>query len=302
MEKQVYINGKLYPKDQAAISVFDHGLLYGDGVFEGIKSYDGEVFKLDEHLKRLYESAHYLQIEIPMTLEQLREETLNLLSLNGFNEGIGYVRLVVTRGGGDLGINPRKCKGGATVIIIADTIALYPEELYRRGIEAVVCSTRKTAIQALVPRAKSLNYLNNILGIIEANNFGASEGIMLTCEGFVSEATVDNIFVVKNGTLKTPAIYLGILEGITRNSVMEIARDQGIDVQETEMTVFDIYNADELFLSGTAAEIIPVVMVDKRVIGDGKPGKMTFMLRDKFKGYVKRHGTPVPKVAQPVST
>ncbi len=295
----VFVNGHIVPEKEAKISVFDHGLLYGDGVFEGIRVYHGKVFKLDEHIERLYHSAHTVMIPIPYTKEQLKEEMLSLLKKNRLYEN-GYVRLVVTRGIGDLGINPKKCQSytdpsKVSVVIITSGIQIYPPEDYEKGIRCVVCSTRKVNPDALPAQVKSLNYLNNILGIIEANQAGAKEGIMLTSDGYVSEATVDNIFVVRDKKLCTPPAYLGLLVGVTRNTVMDLARKKGYTVEEEVFTPYFLYTADEVFLTGTGAEIIPVVEIDGRSIKDGKPGPITRELIQEFRELVKKEGTPIPQ-------
>jgi len=275
----IYLDGNYVPEEEAKVSVFDHGLLYGDGVFEGIRAYHNRVFKLHDHLVRIYESAKTIGLVIPMTLEELQEAVLETLRRNGLRDG--YVRLVVTRGKGDLGLDPNKCPR-ATVFVIAASIVLYPDEFYENGLKLITVSTRRNRADAINPRVKSLNYLNNIYAKMEANLAGVLEAIMLTNEGFVAEATGDNVFIVKNGVLITPPVYMGILQGITRDVVMELARDAGIPVEETVFTLHDLYNADECFLTGTAAEVIPSVNVDGRVIGDGKPGKITNQLIKAF--------------------
>lgn len=299
-ELQIWLNGAFVPKSKAQVSVFDHGLLYGDGIFEGIKSFDGKIFKLKEHIDRFYESAHFLNIKLQHTRQQMAQIVLDSVGMNELHKGIAYIRLVATRGTGDLGINPRKCGNGATVFCIASTIALYPEEKYLHGIRCATVSTRRNSVQSLPARVKSLNYINNILGIIEANLTGADEGIMLTMEGFLSEATVDNIFFVKNGVLKTPAPFLGILEGVTRNSVMDICRREGMPVEEGTYLTFDVYNADECWLTGTGADLVPVVEVDSRTIGSGKPGPVFKMIRSKWAAYIAEpaHHAVVPSKAE----
>lgn len=292
----IWLNGELVPQEQATVSVFDHGLLYGDGMFEGIKAWDGKVFKLPEHIKRFYESAHFLNIKLAQTQEEMSEIVTNTLAANGLHEGIAYVRLVATRGKGDLGINPRKCKDQPTVYCIATSIALYPEEMYRNGMKVITCNTRRLSVQSLPPRVKSLNYLNNILGIIEANKAGVDEGIMLSQEGYVAECTVDNIFFVKNNVILTPAPFLGILQGITRDSIIDLAKREGYQVEEGTYLTFDIYNADEMWLTGTGADLIPVIEADGRKIGDGTPGKVFKDLRSKWMDYVHdaSHATAIP--------
>lgn len=279
MSLQVYINGKYYPKEQAAISVFDHGLLYGDGVFEGIRSYGGKVFRLREHLDRLWESAKGIRLEIPISKEEMAAAIEQTLAINGIKEG--YVRVVVTRGIGDLGLDPDFCDR-PQVIIIADHIKLYPEEVYKNGLRIVTASTIRNHPAALSPRIKSLNYLNNILAKIEAKQSGCAEALMLNHKGEVAECTGENIFIVRRGEIYTPPRDAGILEGITRATVIQLARQEGIAVHEVAITRHDLYTADECFLTGTAAEVVPVVEIDLRVIGDGKPGPITRRLIELF--------------------
>jgi branched-chain amino acid aminotransferase len=293
-ELEVFINGQYYPKSRAMISAFDHGLLYGDGVFEGIRVYNGRVFKLREHLHRLYRSARALMIQIPYDFEELLEHTLETLRRNRLYDR-AYIRLVVTRGQGDLGINPKKCRVRSTTIIIADTIQIYPPEAYEAGIITITCNTRRVSPDSVPAEIKTLNYLSNILGIIEANNAGAAEGIMLDRNGWVTEATVDNLFILRGGTVITPPIYLGILPGITRATVMELAREHGYPVKEEPFTTAHIYTSDEVFLTGTGAEVIPVVRVDNRVIGDGKPGPVTKELIAAFRELTQTEGEPIPR-------
>jgi branched-chain amino acid aminotransferase len=285
-EPLVWVNDRFVPKSQASISVFDHGLLYGDGCFEGIKSWDGKVFKLKEHIERFYASAHFLDIKLLQSQEEMAQICLNSFAVNELHEGVAYARLVATRGVGDLGINPRKCKDHPTIICIASTIQLYPKEMYEDGIKVITASIRRTSVQALPARVKSLNYLNNILAVMEANRAGAGEAIMLTQTGYVSEATADNIFFVKNGVIHTPSPYLGILEGITRNSIMEIARREGLTVNEGTYLTYDLYNADECWLTGTGADLIPVVEIDGRAVASGKPGPIFTRLRSRWMDYV----------------
>ncbi|MDD2679396.1 MAG: branched-chain-amino-acid transaminase [Candidatus Omnitrophica bacterium] len=285
---KIYINGKFYEKSQAKISVFDHGLLYGDGVFEGIRSYNRLVFKLKEHIDRLFESARSIMLKIPLTKEELIKAVILTLKKNNLKDA--YIRLVVTRGEGDLGLDPRKCNGNATIIIITDKIALYPEGLYKKGLKIVTVPTVRNLPEALNPQIKSLNYLNNILAKIEAINSGSDEAIMLDSLGYVAECTGDNIFIAKARHLYTPPQCMGTLRGITRDAVLEIARKEKIPCHEHVITRHEVYISDECFLTGTAAEIIPVVMVDGRIIGDGKPGKLTAGLLKKFKELTKRQG------------
>jgi branched-chain amino acid aminotransferase len=285
MPRQVYVNGKLVPADQATVSVFDHGLLYGDGVFEGLRSYAGKVFRLAEHVDRLYESAQAIQLAIPLARAEMCAAIQDTVTSNGIEDG--YVRAVVTRGVGTLGLDPTKCRQ-PQVIIIADAIQLYPVELYERGLEIITTSVIRNHPAALSPRIKSLNYLNNILAKIEGLQAGCIEALMLNHIGEVAECTGDNIFLVKRGTLHTPPLEAGILEGITRNAVIDLAHEANIPVSERPMTKHDVYVADECFLTGTAAEIVPVVKVDSRVIGSGKPGAVTLDLTERFHAMVRR--------------
>jgi len=285
---KIYINGKFYDKENAKISVFDHGLLYGDGVFEGIRSYNRLVFKLKEHIERLFESAHSLMLEIPLTKEQMIKAVVATLKANNLDNA--YIRLVVTRGEGDLGLDPRKCRGRATIIIIADKITFYPEKFYKEGLSIITVPTIRNLPEALNPQIKSLNYLNNILAKIEAVNSGCDEAIMLDSLGYVAECTGDNIFIVKKNHLYTPPQCMGTLRGITRDSILEIARKNNISVHEHVITRHEVFISDECFLTGTAAEIIPVVRVDGRIIGAGKPAKMTLSLMKKFKELTKKEG------------
>ncbi len=285
---KIYINGKFYEKENAKISVFDHGLLYGDGVFEGIRSYRRRVFKLKEHIDRLFESAQSIMLKVPLDKKQLIKAVVETLRANKLDNA--YIRLIVTRGEGDLGLDPRRCYKGATTIIIADRIALYPEKLYREGLSIVTVPTVRNLPEALNPQIKSLNYLNNILAKIEAGNAGCDEAIMLDSLGYVAECTGDNIFVAKAGHLYTPPQCMGTLRGITRDSILEIARKNKIAAHEHVITRHEVYISDECFLTGTAAEIIPVVKVDGRVIGNGKPGKLTATLMKKFKELTAKNG------------
>lgn len=286
----IYIDGEFLPKAEAKISVFDHGLLYGDGVFEGIRSYNGRVFKLDEHLERLYDSAKSIMLQIPIPIETMKETVLETLRRNHLREG--YIRLVVTRGVGDLGLDPDKCPK-PTIIIIADKITLYPQKFYEKGLDIVTASARRNYAEAINPRIKSLNYLNNILAKIEGKQAGTEEVLMLNAEGYVVECSGDNIFWVKNDVLVTPPVHIGILEGVTRNSVIALARDNGMQVEERVFTRHDLYIADECFLTGTAAEVIPVVTIDRRTIGDGRPGKVTQKLIAAFRQMANNTGTPI---------
>lgn len=289
-ELLVWLNGELVPKSQAKVSVFDHGFLYGDGVFEGIRAYNGRVFMLDEHLDRLYESAKSIWLTIPMTKEEMKEAILKTLRANGLKDA--YIRVVVSRGEGDLGLDPRKCSK-PNVVVITDKIELFPEEFYERGIEMVTVSVRRNSPQALNPNIKSLNYLNNILAKIEAINAGKPEGLMLTIDGYVAEGTGENIFIVKKGVILTPPAHMGILKGITRQVVINLACESGIPVREEVLTLHDVYTADECFITGTAAEIMPVVKLDGRTIGDGVPGPITKALIKKFRQYTQQTGEPI---------
>ena len=287
MGSKVYIDGKLVVKEDAKISVFDHGLLYGDGVFEGIRSYGGLIFKLSEHLDRLFESAQTIMLKIPMGKKELEKAIVETLKVNGLRDA--YIRLIITRGFGDLGLDPRKCKS-PSVIIIADKIALYPKKFYDKGLDLITVPTRRNLSEAINPQVKSLNYLNNIMAKIEAVNSGYEEALMLSSEGYVLECTGDNIFIYSSGRLYTPPFCLGVLKGITRQAVIEISQKLKIPVSEHVMTRHELYNAEEAFLTGTAAEIIPVVKIDGRVIGDGKPGKVTLKLLSQFKKLTKADG------------
>jgi branched-chain amino acid aminotransferase len=276
---QVYINGKLYDKADAKISVYDHGLLYGDGVFEGIRVYDGKVFRLKEHVDRLFESAKAIKLEIPLSREQMAKAIQDTVVAN--NKKNGYIRPVVTRGSGYLGLDPRKTSD-PQVIIIVDDISMYPPELYENGMEIATVATIRNHPAALNPRIKSLNYLNNILAKIEGIQQGCLESLMLNHKGEIAECTGDNIFLVKNGGLRTPPIDAGVLEGITRNAVIGLAKEARIPVAETSLTRHDVFVADECFLTGTAAEIIPIVKCDGRAVGTGRPGPITKQLREAF--------------------
>ncbi len=279
MSLKVYINGTLYDKDDAKISVYDHGLLYGDGVFEGMRVYGGKVFRMPEHLERLWNSAKAIWLEIPLTPDALGQAVNETVKANGIEDG--YVRLVVTRGVGTLGLDPNRCSA-PQVIVIADYIALYPREYYEQGLHIVTVSTIRTHPAALSPRIKSLNYLNNILAKIEGLQAGCVEALMLNQKGEVAECTGDNIFRERKGELLTPSVEAGILEGITRAVVLDLARELKIPVRETPLTKHDVYIADECFLTGSAAEIVPVTKVDSRKIGDGAPGPITLRLLDRF--------------------
>ena len=287
---KIYIDGKYYSEQEAKISVFDHGLLYGDGVFEGIRAYNGRVFKLKEHIDRLFYSAKAILLPIPMTHAQMRAAVVETCRQNKIHDG--YIRLVVTRGVGTLGLNPNRCKD-PSVIIIAGKIQLYPEELYEKGMEIVTVPTVRNLHSAVNPAIKSLNYLNNILAKIEANNAGCEEAILLNAEGFVAECTGDNVFIIKEGHLMTPPLSAGALYGITRHVVLEIGAESGLKVSEPNLTRYDLFNADECFLTGTGAELVPVVKIDGRVIGAGKPGTVTAKLVSLYHALTKVSGEPI---------
>lgn len=279
MSLKVFVNDRLYDKEDAKVSVYDHGLLYGDGVFEGIRSYGGKVFRLEEHLDRLWYSAKAIWLEIPMTKEAMAKAITDTLAANGIEDG--YIRVVVTRGAGTLGLDPNRCSN-PQVIIITDYISLYSQEYYDNGLEIVTVSTQRNHPAALSPRIKSLNYLNNILAKIECMQAGCMEALMLNHKGEVAECTADNIFIVRDGVLFTPPTDAGALEGITREAVIELARQAGLEVREVPMTKHDVYIADECFLTGTAVEVIAVVKLDSRKIGSGAPGPITRDLKERF--------------------
>jgi branched-chain amino acid aminotransferase len=285
MSRIVFMNDRLVPEAEARVSVFDHGLLYGDGVFEGLRSYSGRVFRLDEHLDRLYASARAICLEIPLAKEAVAKAVNDTLAANKLTDG--YVRLVVTRGAGSLGLDPNRTKN-PQVIVIADTIALYPREHYEKGLRIVTAATQRTQSAALSPRIKSLNYLNNIMAKLEGLQAGCVEALMLNHKGEVAECTGDNIFVVRGTKLLTPPPDAGILEGITRNAVMELAQAAGIACREQTLVRHDLYTADECFLTGTAAEVIPVVEIDGRRIGVGVPGPITARLTADFHALVRQ--------------
>ncbi len=289
-EAKIYIDGKFYSEANAKISVFDHGLLYGDGIFEGIRFYNGRVFRLEEHLERLWDSARSICLEIPMTHEEMTEAVLETIRQNHLHDG--YIRLLVTRGIGNLGLNPEQCKS-PSVIIIAATIALYHEDFYRKGLSIVTCATRRSNPASLNPAVKSLNYLNNVMARIEANLAGADEALMLNDAGNVAECTADNVFIIKRDQIFTPPITAGALRGITRSIVLEIAAECGLSVAEADFTRHDVFVADECFLTGTAAEIVPVVKADGRLIGNGKPGPITKRIIARFREMTRETGTPI---------
>ena len=284
---KVYLNGKFVDAQAAKVSVFDHGLLYGDGVFEGIRSYNGLVFKLREHIERLFESAHTIMLRIPKTREALVDIVKQTLRTNRLRDA--YIRLVVTRGEGDLGLDPRKCVQ-PTLFVIADKIELYPKKLYAEGLALITVATQRNLPEALNPQIKSLNYLNNILAKIEAITAGYEEAIMLSASGYVTECTGENLFIVKGRALLTPPAYIGVLRGITRQTVMELGRTLRLQVSEQLLTRHDLFNAEECFLTGTAAEIVPVVKIDGRAIGGGTPGAVTKKLQTAFRQLTKTEG------------
>jgi branched-chain amino acid aminotransferase len=287
---KIYIDGKYCDEKSAKISVFDHGLLYGDGVFEGIRAYNGRVFKLKEHIDRLFKSAKAILLTIPLSHGEMMRAVVETCRRNKLRDG--YIRLVVTRGVGTLGLNPNRCIN-PSVIIIAGKIQLYPEELYRKGLEIITVPTVRNLHSALNPAIKSLNYLNNILAKIEAMNGGCEEAVMLNAEGFVSECTGDNIFIVTGSHLQTPPLSAGALYGITRDVVMQLGEQAELKVSEPNLTRYDLFNADECFLSGTGAELIPVVKIDGRVIGSGKPGPTTTRLIAAYRSLTNRAGEPI---------
>ena len=289
-QSTIYIDGEFLPESEAKVSVFDHGLLYGDGIFEGIRFYNGRVFRLEEHHDRLWDSARSICLDIPMSKAGMTEALLETIRRNGLRDG--YIRQIVTRGVGNLGLNPAQCKR-PTVIIIAATIALYPEEMYRNGLTIVTCATRRSGAATLNPAVKSLNYLNNVMARIEANLAGADEALMLNDAGNVAECTADNVFIIKKGQIFTPPIAAGALRGITRSVVFEIAAELGIRISETDITRHDVFVADECFLTGTAAEVIPVIKADGRMIGNGQPGPISGQMIARFREITRESGTPI---------
>lgn len=289
MSRKIWLDGNIVDEADAKISVFDHGLLYGDGIFEGIRFYNGRVFRLTEHIERLYLSAKALLLKMPWSLEEVCESTLETIRANGLTDG--YIRLVVTRGTGDLGLNPYLCPT-PSMFIIASGITLYPAELYENGLEVVTCSTRRPTPASLSPQVKSLNYLNNVMAKVEALKAGAKEGLMLNEQGYVAECTGDNVFIVKKGEVITPPVSDGSLDGITRQVIFELCEELGITIREASMARYDVYTADESFLTGTAAETIPMVKLDDREIGDGKPGAVSLKLIEAYRQKVRSEGTP----------
>lgn len=289
-EQVIYMNGEFVKKEDAKVSVYDHGFLYGDGVFEGIRSYNGNVFRLEEHLERLYDSAKSVMLEIPHTFEEMTQLVVETLRQNQLKDA--YIRLVVSRGVGNLGLDPFSC-AEPNVIVIAEPLSLFPKALYDSGIEIVSVASRRSRADVLSPKVKSLNYMNNILVKIEASLAGVSEALMLNDQGYVAEGSADNIFIVRKNKLMTPPGYVGALEGITRNAIMEVAKQKGYQMEEAVFTRHDVYVADEVFLTGTAAEVIAVIKVDGRVIGDGKPGVVTNDLLGAFRQLVQQDGVKV---------
>jgi branched-chain amino acid aminotransferase len=283
----IFLGGEFVKKEDAVVSVYDHGFLYGDGVFEGIRVYSGNVFRLDAHLKRLFESAQSIMLKIPYTRSEITELIVKTIRKNQLDSA--YIRVVVSRGIGSLGLDPSSCSK-PRVIIIAEQLTMYPKEFYERGIKIVSVASRRNRPDVLSPQIKSLNYLNNILVKLEANQAGAEEALMLNDQGYVTEGSADNIFIVKNGVIHTPPVYLGALEGITRNAIIDVARDKGFEVRESPFTRHDVYVADEVFLTGTAVEVIAVVDVDGRVISEGKPGEVTTELLKEFRNIVTTDG------------
>ncbi|QJE97705.1 branched-chain-amino-acid transaminase [Luteolibacter luteus] len=287
---KIWLDGELVDESEAKVSVFDHGLLYGDGVFEGIRVYSRRVFRLEEHIRRLFDSARAIVLDIPWTQEEVCRYVVETVAANGLDNG--YIRLVVTRGAGGLGLNPYLCKR-ASMFIIAATISLYPKEHYENGLSVITCATRRPAPAALMPQVKSLNYLNNIMAKVEAIQSGALEAIMLNEQGYVAECTGDNIFIIRDGKVHTPQVNDGALDGITRHVIFELAEKLGVPIVERQLTRYDIFVADECFLTGTAAEVIPVVELDRRKIGDGKPGPVTRRFIDAFTELANSTGTPI---------
>ncbi|MCR8978804.1 branched-chain-amino-acid transaminase [Brevibacillus laterosporus] len=289
-QQLIYLNGEFVEKENAKISVYDHGFLYGDGIFEGIRVYNGNIFRLQEHIERLYESALSIMLVIPMKIEEMMDAVVETVRKNELRDA--YIRLVISRGDGDLGLDPRSCKR-ANIVIIVEQLRLFPQELYETGLKIVTVPTRRNKPDALNPKIKSLNYLNNVMVRMEASMAGVSEALMLNSEGYVTEGSGDNIFLVKKGVIYTPPTYLGALDGITRQAIMDIARELGYVIKEEPFTRHDVYIADEVFLTGTAAEVISVSEVDARVIRDGKPGPVTKQLLEEFRRYVQEDGVKV---------
>jgi branched-chain amino acid aminotransferase len=289
MGLSIYLDGQFVDEQDAKISVFDHGFLYGDGIFEGIRAYHNSVFRLKDHVNRFFDSAKAIALQLPVTRDQLGEIIVETCRRNQLRDA--YIRVVASRGKGDLGLDPRKCPV-PSLVCIASSISLYPDEFYEKGLTVITVPTRRNGPEGVNPRIKSLNYLNNIMAKLEANIAGAAEAILLNQEGYVAECSGDNIFIVKNGVIKTPALHVGMLEGVTRNEVIKLARAQGMQLEETVFTRYDLFVADEVFLTGTAAELIPVTNIDSRVIGDGKPGPVFSKLLAAFRELVKEPEGP----------
>lgn len=289
-QQWIYLNGEFVTKENAKVSVFDHGFLYGDGIFEGIRIYDGNIFKCKEHLERLYDSAKSITLNIPLTIEEMEEALVETIRRNGLRDG--YIRLVISRGDGNLGLDPNHCEK-PNIVIIVEQLQLYPEEAYKNGLTIVSVSTRRNIPDALNPKIKSLNYLNNILAKIQSNLVGAGEALMLNHEGYVAECTGDNIFIIKNGVIYTPPTYVGALEGITRAAIIELCDKLGYELREEPFALHDVYVADEVFLTGTAAEVIAVREVDSRIIGEGKAGPITTHLLQEYRKIVYDDGVKV---------
>jgi branched-chain amino acid aminotransferase len=289
-QQWIYLNGEFVTKENAKVSVFDHGFLYGDGIFEGIRIYGGNIFKCKEHLERLYDSAKSITLNIPLTIEEMEQAVVETIRRNGLRDG--YIRLVVSRGDGNLGLDPNRCLR-PNIVIIVEQLQLYPEEAYKNGLTIVSVSTKRNIPDALNPKIKSLNYLNNILAKIQSNIVGAGEALMLNSEGYVAECTGDNIFIVKNGVIYTPPTYIGALEGITRAAIIELCEKLGYVLKEEPFALHDVYVADEVFLTGTAAEVIAVREVDSRIIGEGKAGPITTHLLEEYRKIVNHDGVKV---------
>jgi branched-chain amino acid aminotransferase len=290
MTQWIYMNGKYVTKEQAQVSVYDHGYLYGDGIFEGIRVYNGNIFRCKEHLDRLYDSAKSIMLNIPLSYQQMQDALVETIQRNELKDG--YIRLIVSRGPGDLGLDPTRSPK-ASVVIIIEQLSIYPEEAYLNGLNTISVSTRRNIPDAINPKIKSLNYLNNILVKIQANLSGVGEAIMVNSQGFVAEGSSDNIFIIKRGIVYTPPCYCGALEGITRGAIMDICKREGIELREEPFTMHDVYVADEVFFTGTAAEVIPVRQVDGRVIGEGKAGPITTKLLKSFREIVEIEGVKV---------
>lgn len=290
MGLKIYLDGEFVPEEEAKVSVFDHGLLYGDGVFEGIRIYNRRVFMLDEHMDRLYKGARVIRLDIPLTIEEMKAKICETVRVNDLTDG--YVRLLVTRGKGDLGLSPMKC-ANPSVVIIASTIKIYADEVYENGLRVITCSTRRNNPDSLSPQIKSLNYLNHIMAHLEVIHAGADEGLMLNSLGFVAECVVDNIFVVYKGVVVTPPTNAGALRGVTRDVVFRLCIENGIEILEQDLSLVECYMVDECFLTGTAAEVAPITYIDDRPIGDARPGPVTKKLMEAFKVLKDNSGTPI---------